>query len=193
MIATSTQSAWAEIDDEECVARARDGDAEAYATLYRRHYPRALRLARALIGPQRAEDVVADAFVRVLVRLRAGARIGCFSGYAHATVRHLVVDAHRTTARAAVAVTPDRLDSLPGDDEPAQRVIDAEHARWVFLAMPASWRQLVWDTTVHGNTPARLARRREASTSAITAQLYRARRHLRAVSATMPPRARTRY
>ena len=63
-------------DEAELVARARAGDAEAYAGLVRRHAPVAVRTAALLGAGADAEDVVQDAFVkayRTLGRFRAGA------------------------------------------------------------------------------------------------------------------------
>ncbi len=58
------------------MARARAGDADAYAGLVRRHTPVAVRTAAMLGAGADAEDVVQDAFVkayRTLGRFRAGA------------------------------------------------------------------------------------------------------------------------
>jgi RNA polymerase sigma-70 factor (ECF subfamily) len=51
--------------DDEIVQLVRSGDAEAYATLLDRHYPKCLRYGMRLLGNrQDAEEVVQDAFVR---------------------------------------------------------------------------------------------------------------------------------
>jgi RNA polymerase sigma factor (sigma-70 family) len=63
-------------DEAELVARARAGDADAYAGLVRRHASVAVRTAALLGAGADAEDVVQDAFVkayRTLGRFRAGA------------------------------------------------------------------------------------------------------------------------
>jgi RNA polymerase sigma-70 factor (ECF subfamily) len=52
------------IDDQELVRRTMAGEVEAYGRLVERHQAAALRLARRLVGPDEAEDVVQDAFVR---------------------------------------------------------------------------------------------------------------------------------
>ncbi|HET6561655.1 MAG TPA: RNA polymerase sigma factor [Marmoricola sp.] len=63
-------------DEEVLLARARGGDADAYADLVRRHTPMAVRTATMLGAGADAEDVVQDAFVKVyrsLGRFRRGA------------------------------------------------------------------------------------------------------------------------
>src|SRR5689334_10847027 len=59
--------------DAELIAGVRGGDEHAYDLLYRRHSESALRYARSLAkSTVDAEDVVAEAFARVLAALQAG-------------------------------------------------------------------------------------------------------------------------
>ena len=55
-------------EDAELLARARSGDDSAVAALYEQHHAPALRLAQLLAGPDEAEDLLADAFARVVAR-----------------------------------------------------------------------------------------------------------------------------
>lgn len=56
--------------DAALVLRAREGDADAFETLVRRHYRTAFAVARGRVeSPMDAEDVVQDAFIRALERL----------------------------------------------------------------------------------------------------------------------------
>lgn len=58
------------LDDAALVRRARQGDAEAFEALVRRHYRVAFAVARSRVDvPMDAEDVVQDSFVRALERL----------------------------------------------------------------------------------------------------------------------------
>ena len=71
-----------EVADAELVLRAREGDADAEATLYRRHAPNLLRTTtRLLRSRQEAEDVLHDTFVFALESLddlREPARVGAW-------------------------------------------------------------------------------------------------------------------
>ena len=66
-------------DNPELVVRARDGDADAFAELVRRHTPPLFRLlARMLGSPAAAEDVTQECFVRAwraLPRFRGEAKL----------------------------------------------------------------------------------------------------------------------
>lgn len=70
--------------DAECVARARQGDADAYELLVRRHYRSAYAVALAVTGaPMDAEDICHDGFLRALERLeecRSPDRFGAWLG-----------------------------------------------------------------------------------------------------------------
>lgn len=57
-------------DERQLLARVQAGDAEAFDTLVRRHLPRARLVARRLMqDPDDADDLVQDAFLRVLERM----------------------------------------------------------------------------------------------------------------------------
>jgi RNA polymerase sigma-70 factor (ECF subfamily) len=67
------------IDDAEAIARARDGDLDAYAVLVARYTLRAHRAAFLLGAGEEADDVVQEAFVKAfrhLSRFRAGEPFG---------------------------------------------------------------------------------------------------------------------
>jgi len=64
------------LHDEELVARAQEGDTDAYGELVQRHQAAAARLAAVVAGPTDADDVAQEAFVKAfgaLGRFRAGA------------------------------------------------------------------------------------------------------------------------
>jgi RNA polymerase sigma factor (sigma-70 family) len=58
--------------DRELLEAVREGDDEAYAQLWRRHHPAALRAARQFDHSTEAEDIAAEAFARVLNAVRQG-------------------------------------------------------------------------------------------------------------------------
>ena len=59
--------------DAELIEAVRSGDLEAYGLLYRRHAGAATTMARQLTGSRaEADDLVAEAFARVLDMLRSG-------------------------------------------------------------------------------------------------------------------------
>ena len=91
-----------DVSDAELVASVRAGDEHAYGVLYRRHHRAALRFARALAGRSGdAEDLVADAFTRVLAALTRA------TGRARRSVR--------TCSRRSAASSTTRRDAAPGN------------------------------------------------------------------------------
>src|SRR4051794_6013632 len=89
--------------DAELIAAVRGGDSAAYGQLFERHQAAALRLARQLAGPSDADDLVSDAFTKVLAVLSAGGGPDlAFRAYLLTAVRRLHVDKIRRTSK----VTP---------------------------------------------------------------------------------------
>lgn len=79
--------------DAQLTADAACGNNAAVAELYRRHHPEMVRYARSLTRCHAtAEDIAAEAFVKTLVRIRAGVVVTSFRAYTYAAVRHLFVD-----------------------------------------------------------------------------------------------------
>ena len=66
--ATSIEAA----SDAELISAVRGGDVDAYGTLFERHVDAARRLARQLVSPGDADDLVSEAFVKVLGVLQRG-------------------------------------------------------------------------------------------------------------------------
>ncbi|WP_158630692.1 RNA polymerase sigma factor [Nocardioides daphniae] len=89
--------------DAELISAVRGGDLDAYGLLYARHVDAARRLARQLAQRADAEDLVADAFAKVLgVLQRGGGPDVAFRAYLLTALRSLRVD----KARAASKVQP---------------------------------------------------------------------------------------
>src|SRR5438105_3545719 len=80
--------------DAELIAASRAADAAAYASLYERHVTAARNLARQLVhGRAEADDIVAEAFAKVLDQLRRGrGPDGAFRPYLLTTVRRAAID-----------------------------------------------------------------------------------------------------
>src|ERR1700712_1748167 len=91
-----------ELTDPELISRVREGDVGAYGTLFARHVDAATRLARLLVGGPDADDLVSEAFVKVLnVLLGGGGPDIAFRAYLLTAVPRLHVDKVRSIQRAA--------------------------------------------------------------------------------------------
>jgi RNA polymerase sigma-70 factor, ECF subfamily len=113
------------------VARAQQGDGEAFRALYRDTQPRLLRYLRALAGAD-AEDVASEAWLQIARDLPGfSGDLDQFRGWAAAVARHRALDHLRRQARrpAAVLVPSDDLAGLAAGDDTAERALDAVATR----------------------------------------------------------------
>jgi RNA polymerase sigma-70 factor (ECF subfamily) len=105
------------MEPDEAINAARDGDAAAFAHVYRSLAPALLRYARGLVG-QDAEDVVAEAWLQIARDIRqfdGGARE--FRAWAARIVRNRGLDHLRSSARRAAR-------TMPSADLPEQPTVD---------------------------------------------------------------------
>lgn len=165
--------------DEALLAAVRAGELDRFGDLYRRHVRAALHLARSL-QPSReaAEDLVAEAFTRVLKRLVAGAGPDtAFRPYLLATVRTVIVNAARDTCRTepkATTVEPDR----PTVD-PVSVLLESTMVARAFATLPSRWREVLWLTEVEGETPGHIAPLLGLTSNAVSSLILRAKEGLR--------------
>ena len=127
------------IDDAQAVARARDGDLDAYAVLVARYTLRAHRAAFLLGAGEEADDVVQEAFVKAFRHL-SGFRVGEPFGpwllriVANET-RNLVRSRHRRAALAArVSAAGPGWPAVAG---PAEEALAAERRADLLAAVNA--------------------------------------------------------
>ena len=89
-----------DVGDAELITAVRGGDVSAYGTLFERHVDAARRLARQLTSPSDADDLVSDAFAKVLRVLQNGGGPDlAFRAYLLTAVRRLHVDKIRAGAK----------------------------------------------------------------------------------------------
>jgi RNA polymerase sigma factor (sigma-70 family) len=170
-----------QVTDADLVAAVRAGDEQAYAELYRRHHRAALRFARSLAGRSAdVEDLVADAFTRVLAALNSGnGPDEAFRPYLLAAVRSVFCnEARRSTRERPV----DELDPLAPSEPFVDPVLAGDERRLIataFSELPERWQVVLWHTAVEGERPATVARLLGISANAVAALAYRAREGLR--------------
>lgn len=164
--------------DAELLAALRDGDDAAYGELWRRHATAGLRAARRVTSSLEPEDLVQEAFARILSAVRGGSGpTTAFRPYLYTTVRHVAA----TWGRARADETPvDELEPQPDPDalfeDPAiERGIVAR----AFGSLRPEWRDVLWYTEVEGMTPQEVAPLLGATPNAVSALAYRAREGLR--------------
>jgi RNA polymerase sigma factor (sigma-70 family) len=153
----------------------------AYDELYRRHIDGAQRVARIVTGSaDEAQDVVSEAFTRVLDRLQHGGGPETELGpYLNTVVRRLAIDRYRASRRDGLPADPTLFDVMPEADDPISRSTDRELVRRAFETLPERWQQVLWHTEIEGRTAAALAPSLGSTPNAVAALAYRAREGLR--------------
>lgn len=167
--------------DGELIAAVRSGGTDAYDLLYSRHRDAALVLARQLArAPADADDIVADAFTRVLgVLRRGGGPDELFRPYLLTAVRHTAYD-HARGQRAEAATEQHELPD-PGEPfaDPAVASLERSLAARAFRSLPERWRAVLWYTEVEQGRPAEVAPLLGLTPNGLAALAYRAREGLR--------------
>jgi RNA polymerase sigma factor (sigma-70 family) len=149
---------------------------EPFAELYAEHRSAARRVALALVPAHAADDIVAEAFTRVLARQVAGhGPDGAFRPYLLAAVRNLARDWLAERRHIDPAPLDPRMVRVPGAGDLATAAEERRMTRRAFESLPARWRAVLWQTEVEGRTPAELARVSGMSPNAVSALAWRAR------------------
>jgi RNA polymerase sigma factor (sigma-70 family) len=163
----------------------RAGDLGAYDALFRRHAEPARHAAlRWGAKPAEQQDLVAEAFVRVLIAIRGGAGPReNLRPYLLVTMRHLAIKSRE--GRVDLYGTEPEVDGeirdaeAVGSDEIVVRRWSTGLAWSAFRTLPLRWRAVLWYTEVESVSPAELAPRLGISPNGVAALALRAREGLR--------------
>ncbi len=166
--------------DAELISAVRGGDVSAYGDLFERHVVAARRLARQLVSHGDVDDLVSDAFAKVLgVLQRGGGPDVAFRAYLLTAVRRLHVDKIRSTSRLTTTDDMEAFDpGLPFRDTAVEGFENAAAAK-AFASLPERWQLVLWHTEVEGAKPAEVAELLGMSPNSVSALAYRAREGLR--------------
>jgi RNA polymerase sigma factor (sigma-70 family) len=183
MAQPATHSTWESLPpgDAELLAASRAGDTTAYATLYERHSASAYTLARYLMrGTTEADDVVNEAFTRVLGQLRRGAGPrDAFRPYLLTTVRRVAFDRFRAQQHQVSVADMEPYDSGAPFVDPAIAGLERHLVARAYFSLPQRWRAVLWHTAVEGARPAEIAELLGVTPNGAAALAYRAREALR--------------
>ena len=166
--------------DAELISAVRGGDLSAYGALFERHVAAARRLARQLVPYGDVDDLVSDAFAKVLTVLqRGGGPDVAFRAYLLTAVRRLHVD--RVRAGTRLTTTDDLAPFDPGVPfrDTAVEGFESAAAAKAFASLPERWQLVLWHTEVEGSKPAEVATLLGMSPNSVSALAYRAREGLR--------------
>jgi RNA polymerase sigma factor (sigma-70 family) len=164
--------------DADLLARARRQDQEAVAELYARHREAARRLAATYPRAGDADDVVNEAFFRILGAIERGAGPSdAFRAYLFVTVRRVAMEAIGRSRDKPFADVPE-----PVLAEVRSEVLDVTDRQIVLTAygsLPSRQQAVLWQTAVEGRKPRELAPGLGLSANTVAAIASRARDQLR--------------
>lgn len=167
------------MSDENLIAAARTGNTDAYAELWTRHSAAALRAARQFTTVAEADDLVAEAYLRILVALRdGGGPTGAFRPYLFVTIRNLAIHIARAPRNDTVEDFDQIVDQKSNTD-PSIVALDRSLTVRAYRSLPESWQTVLWYTEVEGMRPREVAPLLGMSANTVAALAYRARDALR--------------
>jgi RNA polymerase sigma factor (sigma-70 family) len=167
--------------DAALIGAVRRGDTAAFGVLYERHLAAARRAAISLAATTaEREDLVAEAFTRVLRVLRAGRGPSeAFRPYLLVTMRNIACTATRRGVELSLyADVPDAATSATSVDQMWHR-LHGNVAADAFASLPERWRMVLWHIEVEGESPAAMAPLFGMTPNSVAALAYRAREGLR--------------
>ncbi|WP_199439480.1 sigma-70 family RNA polymerase sigma factor [Umezawaea beigongshangensis] len=173
--------------DAELIRSVRAGAVEAYGQLYERHVTAAHNLARQLArSSAEADDLVSEAFAKVLNTLRAGrGPDSAFRAYLLTALRHTAYDKTRKDRRVELA---DDVSTVSGVAAEAVSVpfrdtavagLERSMAAEAFSRLPERWQTVLWHTEIEGQSPTEVGPILGLTANGVSALAYRAREGLR--------------
>ncbi|MEO5651707.1 MAG: sigma-70 family RNA polymerase sigma factor, partial [Marmoricola sp.] len=183
---STTDSTAVDLGDPELITRVRAGDVEAFGELFARHRDAANRLARVLAGATDGDDLVSEAFVKVLnVLLAGGGPDVAFRAYLLTAVRRLHVDRIRSVQRVSPTDDMESHDLGVPFTDTAVAAFEGGAAARAFASLPERWQMVLWHLEVENQKPAEIAPLLAMSANSVSALAYRAREGLRQAFLTM--------
>lgn len=165
--------------DSELVELTRERDPKAYGELWRRYAPAGRAAARAFTGSHDPEDLVSEAFVRILrLIMSGGGPQTAFRAYLVTTVRNVAVSWHRAALEGSLEDATTVVDPKTEDAE-VLFSIDKNMVMQAFGGLPNRWQQVLWYSEMEGLKPRQIAPLMNMSSTAVSSLALRAREGLR--------------
>ncbi|MEY2467875.1 MAG: polymerase sigma-70 factor, subfamily [Actinomycetota bacterium] len=166
------------------VLAAQAGDSEAFAELFRRHYPMVRRVcARKLRALHEADEVAQAAFVRAYERLDRCNGDRRFGAWVQVIANNMCIDHMRDSNRTTPSDEPMQGDAALGPNSPEDTVLRSEQAAMIqkaLASLPDRQRDVVVARDMDGRRPPEIAAALGLSLGAVDSLLLRARRRLAA-------------
>lgn len=173
--------------DAALIEAVRNGQTEAFGSLYERHVAAAYNLARQLSRSRTdSDDLVSESFTRMLGILRAGrGPNSAFRAYLLTAVRHVAYDKTRRDRRTELTEDVTTVFGVKTEkigEQFRDTILDEQEtqlARSAFGQLPERWQSILWGTEIEGKSAVELAPRLGLTANGVYALAMRARRGLR--------------
>jgi len=172
--------------DEQLVQRCRAGSEAAFAEIVARHEAALRRHCARILGRSAAEDAVQDAFVSAWIALRANASVSELRPWLMVIARRKAL-----TLKRRSRYTSELTDAIPGARSCTQDAAQAARAREALAALaalPATQREALIGSALHGRSGTQLARQLGVTEPTVRQLVFRARDQMRrAMPACLAP------
>lgn len=173
--------------DADLIDAVRKGTVSAYGSLYERHVASAYNLARQLSrSPAEADDLVSEAFAKVLDTLRGGrGPDSAFRAYLLTALRHTAYDKTRRERKVELSDDVSTASGVKQEavseqfSDTAVAGLERSLAARAFARLPERWQAVLWHTEIEGQSPAEVAPILGLTANGVSALAYRAREGLR--------------
>ncbi len=165
--------------DADLIEYTRAGDSTAYGELWQRHAPSAMVVAASVTGTFDPDDVVAEAFTRILKVIReGGGPTGAFRPYLFTTVRNTAYSWGRQNRETPIE-DADSIEDYRFSEENSLAALDRSLTVQAFRTLPTRWQEVLWYSEVEQMTPLQIGPLLAMKANAVAALTYRAREGLR--------------
>lgn len=166
--------------DELLLSDVREGKLDSFGVLYERYVSMARAIAyKHTSNNNLSEDIVSEAFVRVLQALKNGKGPRTFmGGYLATTIAHLAAE-NGLIAQKEVPSEEEHLESMGSLDETVLKLHESDELISAFTGLPERWQTVLWMTEVEDKKPREVAQTMNLSANAVSALATRARESLR--------------
>lgn len=178
--------------DEVLINATRSGDERAYAELWRRHRESALVAARSVTRLEDPEDLVSEAFTRILQAIREGRGPSLsFRPYLLVTVKNIAVSRSRSRRDTPLDDADDIASPILTESTLVEQFEHSAVAT-AYQTLPRRWQQVLWYSEVENMAVDDIAVILGVSAKNVPTLAYRAREGLRQawiqahISATVP-------
>lgn len=164
--------------DSELLVQVRSGEERALGVLFARHRLHAFHIAARVVGPDDAEDVVGETFVRILGAIRdGGGPTVSFRPYLSSAVHNAAVDWYRRHHRMVATEVDDLVPLLVEADQSGRRARD-QVVRDALASLPPRWQHVLWFSEVENHSHQEIGDLLGIAPNAVAALALRARRGL---------------